>query len=336
MKRQEFAPVYLLHGEEPYYIEKLVQYFQASVLEEHEREFNQTVLYGRETDAATIVETAKRFPMMASRQVVIVKEARELDSGNRKEFEKLEDYMANPVASTILVLDFKHKKADARKKVTKLIQQVGTVFESSKIYDNELPDFIGSLIGSKKYRINQNAVFLLAEYLGNDLEKIDMEVNKMLITVPISREISVEDVRKNIGVSKEFNVFELQSALAARDHFKSFRIAKFFARNSKNYPIPMITAMLYPFFSRLLLYHYTNPKDDKNLMSVLKIGFMQLKDLKTGAKNHSAVHVVGIISLLREYDARSKGVGNISADDGELLKELVFRILHHQFDLLEA
>jgi len=326
LHRGEYKSVYLLHGEEPYYIDKISHYIESHAIEEHERDFNLTILYGRDLQKDAFLETVRRYPMMAQRQVVVVREAQ--DYGGK--WADFEDYFNQPVSSTILVIDIKYKSADAATKWVKAIAKNGIVFNSTKHYDNELPEIIAGFVRQMKYRINPRAVDLLSEYLGNDLEKIEMELNKLAITVPLSREIGVDDIHRLIGVSKEFNPFEYVNALSARDGFKSYRIAQFLGRNEKNNPMVLIIKVLFNHFSKVMMFHSLKSKDIGSAMTIPDIrSNFAAKQLMAAAKNYDMRKSAQIISMLREYDAREKGVESSGADSQEdMLKELTYRILN--------
>lgn len=330
LKARKFKPVYLLQGEEPYYIDQIVDYMEKNILSDGERGFNQTVLYGKDTDVATILNAAKRYPMMSEYQVIIVKEAQELkwaSEGSSKEAEFTIAYFEKPLPSTILVLAYKYGNFDKRKKVYKAINSSGIVFQSDPVRDYKLVPWIEDHIKSKGYRIEPQAVALMAEYLGTDLSKIANEVEKLCLNVAASTTIQVDHIQRNIGISKEYNVFELQKALATRNVLKCNQIINYFADNPKANPLVMVMANLNSYFSKILKYHYLPNKNDA--AKALGVSPYFVKDYESAARTFSAGKTFDIISLLREYDLKSKGLdssGNTS--DGDLLKELVFKILH--------
>jgi len=334
LKTRKFKSVYLFHGEEPYYIDLFSNYIEQNLLSEAEKGFNQTVLYGRDTDVLSILNSAKRFPMMSEYQLVMIKEAQELKWGKDSEDSKkapdpLLAYLEKPVPSTILVFCFKHGKFDKRKKTYKAIEKNGLVFESSTIYDNKVPGWIEDFIREKTYRIQPRASAMIAEYLGNDLSKVANELEKLMLNVPKGNEITVEDVQNNIGISKEYNVFELQDALARRDPFKANQIIAYFAANPKSNPIQMVLGALNTWFTKILKYHYVTDKSAQNLAKELGVNPFFVKDYELAAKNFQAGKVFDIISYLRECDIKTKGVDSTgNTVDGDLLKELVFKIIH--------
>jgi len=323
LQKKEYNPLYLLHGEEPYYIDLISDYIEEHVLTDSEKEFNQSVLYGRDLDVPTIVSYAKRFPMMAEYQVLIIKEAQSLDK-----IEDLEEYTKNPVQSTILVLCYKHKKLDQRRAFVKHVRDKGIVFQSDKLYDNKVPAWITSYLDKKGYTVTPKACMLLTEYIGSDLGKIANELDKIFINVEEGAEINDVVIEENIGISKDFNIFELQNALGRKDIIKANQICNYFAANTREHPIVRTLAMLYVFFLKLLLYHAEANKSQQNIASVLGVHPYFLKDYLVAARNFPYQKIEKIMSDLNEYDLRAKGYGEVSTTQGELLRELVYKILH--------
>ncbi len=336
LKNKKYKPVYFLSGEEPYFIDLISDYIEKNVLDESEKEFNQTVLYGGEITANDIVGAAKRFPMMSEYQVVIVKEAQSIKNFLKEEDDKkkektksaFEAYLENPLQSTILVICYREKKIDKRTNIAKVIAKSGVLLESKKLYDNQVPDWIKSYLAQKKYTLNPKAAVLLAEYLGTSLSKITNEIDKLIINVPANTEITPEHVQQNIGISKDYNVFELQNAITKKDVVKANRIINYFAANPKDNPLVMVVALLYGHFSKVLLYHSVQNKTKSNVASEMQINPYFVGDYEIAGKNYPLGKLKSIFSYLREYDLKSKGVENTSATDGELLKELVFKIMH--------
>lgn len=334
LKSRKFKPVYLLHGEEPYYVDKVADYIEEHVLSEGEKGFNQTILYGKDTDIVTIINTAKRFPMMSEYQVIIVKEAQELKWGkdtddDKKAVDPLLSYLERPAPTTILVFCYKYNKFDKRKKTYKAIEKNGVVFESAPIYDNKIPDWIEEFVREKGYRAGAHATALLAEYLGNDLSKIANELEKLMLNLPKGSEITSADVQNNIGISKEYNVFELQNAIARRDVYKVNQIINYFAANPKSNPIPMVLGTLNTYFTKVLKYHYARDRSQQGLARELGVNPFFVKDYETAGRNYDRFKTVKIISWLREYDLKSKGVDSTGhTSEGELMKELLFKIIH--------
>jgi DNA polymerase III subunit delta len=324
LKNKDYKPVYFLSGDEPYYIDLITKYIMDNALTEAERSFNQTVFYGKDTDIATIINAAKRYPMMASYQVVIVKEAQHI-----RNVDDLIYYVKSPLQSTILVINYKYKKLDKRKSLYKTINEKGIFFESNKLYDNQLPDWITGYLSRKGIKIQPEATILLAEFLGSDLSKIVNELDKLVVIITgKSAVITTDTIERNIGISKEYNNFELQHALVKRDILKANRIISYFGQNQKNNPITVTITMLYSFFSKLLIYHSLKDKSKNAVAGVLKINPYFVSDYQLAARQYPLNKTIQAISLLREYDSKSKGMGSLSASPGELLTELVFKILH--------
>ncbi len=325
LKTKTYSPVYFLMGEEPYYIDEITNYIAKNVLTEEEKAFNQTILYGKDTDITSIILAARRYPMMAQHQVIIVKEAQ-----NFKEIEELVVYAENPLSSTILVINYKYKSLDKRKKLYKTITKNGGIlFESKKLYDNQVGTWLNSFLKTKGLTIDITANRVLIEYLGNDLSKIAHEIEKLRIALGSdAKTITLEDIEKNIGISKDFNNFELNKAIFQRNVFKANQIIQSFGKNQKNNPIQVTTATIFGYFQKLMAYHYLPDKSKNAVASALKINPFFVTDYSTGARNYSARKVIQVISLLREYDMKSKGFKSNVTDNGELLKELVFKIIH--------
>jgi DNA polymerase III subunit delta len=331
LKNRKYKPVYLLHGEEPYFIDQVSNYTEHQLLPEAEKGFNQTVLYGKDTEIMTVLNAVKRYPMMAEYQVVLVKEAQEMKWGreddDKKSINPLLSYLENPLPSTILVFCYKYGKFDKRKKTYKAIEKNGLIFESTPLYDSKIPSWIEQFVAGKGYKIDAQASAMLAEYLGNDLSKIVNEIEKLMLNVPPGQTITMQHVQDNIGISKEYNVFELQSALSRKDPFKVNQIIHYFEANPKANPIVLVLGNLNNFFSKVLLYHYAKDKSPQSLARELGVSPYFIKDYEIAARNYNYAKSMQIISLLREYDLKSKGVDS-NAENGELMKELAFKILH--------
>lgn len=324
LKNKVYHPIYFLSGEEPYYIDLIANYIEKNVLNESEKEFNQQIIYGKDTDIATIIGSAKRYPMMANHNVVIVKEAQHLD----KQLDHLDKYLDQPTKSTILVFCYKYKKLDGRKAFTKKIAKASVYFESPVIYENQIPKWIEEYLKEKKYTIEPKAALLIAQFLGADLSKVANELDKLTINIQQGNTITPTDVEKNIGISKDFNFFELNKAIGEKNILKANQIITHFAKNEKEHPIQASIAILYGFFTAVLKYHYTKDKSQNNVAAVLRINRFFVKDYEIAAKNYSIRKAVKIIEYLRDYDLKSKGVDNTSTSGGELMKELIFKILH--------
>jgi len=323
LKNQIYYPVYFLFGEESYYIDEISDFIEHTVLNEQEKEFNQSILYGKDSNVPMIISYAKRFPMMANYQVLIIKEAQELDK-----IDELQPYIENPLKSTILVLCYKYSKLDKRKGLYKSIEKNGVAFESARLYENKIPDWIHDYLRGKNCTITQKAAILLTEFLGNDLSNVANELNKLLINTPSGSEITEDYVEKNIGISKDFNVFELQKSLVKKDVLKANQIIRYFAANPRENPLVKVIPILSSFFSRVLIYHYLQDKSKNAVAASLSVNPFFVTDYQQAAKTFGAGKVIKIISLLREYDLKAKGVDNVSASDGELMRELIFKILH--------
>ncbi len=334
IRERKFKPVYLLHGEEPFYIDKIADELESHVLSDAERGFNQTILYGKDTDVMTILNAAKRYPMMSEYQLVLVKEAQDLKWGKEGEDDKkgpdpFASYLASPLSSTVLVLCYKYGKLDKRKKIYKHIDSNGLIFESAELRDYQLPKWIEDFTSDKGYRIQPKAAALLGEYLGTDLSKISNELEKLMLNIQKGQEISIDDIQNNIGISKEYNVFELQNAIARRDAFKVNQIINYFAANPKTNPIQMVLAVLNGWFVKVLKMHYAPDKSTAALARFAGINPYLIKDYELAARAYNVPKLFNIISYIRECDLRSKGVdatGNTT--DGELMKELFFKIIH--------
>ncbi|MNF50289.1 DNA polymerase III subunit delta [compost metagenome] len=324
IKSGTIKPIYFLMGEEPYYIDKLSEYIEQNILSEEEKGFNQAVLYGRDVTIEDIVSTAKRYPMMADRQVVIVKEAQELT----RTIDKLESYAENPMASTVLVFCYKYKTLDKRKKVTKLLAKNGVVYESKKLYENQVGDWIKRVLAGKKYSIEPKAASMLVEFLGTDLSKINNELEKLQIILPVGSTINPKHIEENIGFSKDFNVFELRKALGERNQLKAYTIAENFAQNPKDNPMVVTTGLVFGFFIQLLKYHGLKDRNPKNVAAVLGVNPFFLKDYDVALKNYPMKKVSQIVASLRDIDVKSKGVGANALSQSDLLREMLYKIFN--------
>jgi len=324
IKAGNIKPIYFLMGEESYYIDKLSDYIEQNVLTEDEKGFNQTVLYGRDVTIEDIVSTAKRYPMMAERQVVIVKEAQDLT----KTIDKLESYAENPMTSTVLVFCYKYKTLDKRKKLPKLVVKSGVLFESKKLYENQIGDWIKRVLSGKGYSIEPKANAMLVEFLGTDLSKINNELEKLQIILPKGSTITPKHIEENIGFSKDFNVFELRKAIGDRNQLKAYTIADNFAQNPKDNPIVVTTSLVFSFFVQLLKYHGLKDKNPKNVSAVLGVNPFFLKDYDIALKNYPMRKVSQIVGSLRDIDVKSKGVGANALPQSDLLREMLYKIFN--------
>lgn len=320
----KFHPVYLLMGEEPYYIDLISDYIQNKVLDDSQKEFDQTIFYGKDTDTTTIINAAKRFPMMSPFQVIIVKEAQMI-----KDLDLLQHYVTHHSKSTILVICYKYGTVDGRKKWVQELKNTGVVFESKKLRDYEMAAWINKYIKSKNLVMEDKAIMMLTDFLGTDLSKVANELEKLIITKPKdTNRISPEMIEKNIGISKDFNYFELEDALINKDILKANRIIRYFADNKKANPMVVIMSQLFGFFSNLMLYHYMPDKSAETVAAEFKIHPFIARKFQKAASSFNAWKTMNIISYIRETDARSKGIDNSGADEGDLLKELIYKILH--------
>ena len=324
LRNKKYAPVYFLMGEEPFYIDVISDFIQNNVLDETEKEFDQTILYGKDVDIATVINAAKRYPMMGGYQVLIVKEAQII-----KDWDAIVHYLSNPLKSTILVLCYKYGTPDKRKKWFQEMGKIATVYESVKLRDYEVGSWITKYCKSKNVGIDDKAVAMLSEFLGTDLSKLVNELDKLVLTKPGDMKLITPDlVEKNIGISKDFNVFELQAAIINKDVLKANRIIRYFAENKKANPMVLILSQLFKFFSDLMMYHYLPDKSQGTVASELRINPYFVKDYQKAAQSFNAWKTMNIISFIRETDARYKGIDNPSTDEGDLMKELIFKILH--------
>ncbi|MDR2475825.1 MAG: DNA polymerase III subunit delta [Bacteroidales bacterium] len=358
INNKRFKPVYFLMGEEPYYIDLLTDAIIKNALLDSERDFNQTILYGADTTIGAVINAAKRYPMMAERQLIVVKEAQALKAAKEEDekgakkghalkamkeeddekkgqasknvFDALSFYLQKPLSSTILVFNYKYGTLDGRKKVSLDLAKTGVVFESKKLNDNQIPAWIHTFVSTKGYTIDGKAKQMIAEFLGTDLSRIAGELNKLLITMPPGeKRITDTLVERNIGISKEYNVFELIKALAAKDILKANRIVDHFGKNPKTTPLVMVLSLLFPFFANMMLCHYAVNKSESGIMKELGLRYsIQVNDYIIAMRNYSGAKIMQIIALLREYDAKGKGFKSMPTPDGELLKELVYKIMH--------
>ena len=326
IKQRKFQPVYVFMGEEPFFIDKLTELLMNVVLTESERDFNQLVYYGLETDAATVIDAARRFPMMSDYQLVVVREAQLM-----KDIELLSNYAKMPLNSTILVLNYRYKTLDRRKTLASLVEKNGILFESKKIPDYKMAAYIGELLKNRGVQVDPKAAQMLSDCLGNDLSRLDKELDKLSIIMAENglKRITPELVEKNVGISKEYNNFELLKAIIQRDILKSNRIIQHFAQNPKKNPLQVTLAVLFNYFSNLLICYYSKDRSEKGLMQALSLrNAFQVKDYLLGLKNYPPMKVFNLIGDIRTADARSKGVENVSDSNEEIMKELLYKILH--------
>ena len=319
--RGSYSPIYFLHGQEPYYIDLIEKFATSQIIKNEAKDFDQTIVYAKDTDLQTIINSAKRFPMMGSYQVISVREAQ-----NFKKFDELIHYAKKPQDQTILIFSFKGKKLDAR--TQKKLNENVDFFESKKLYDNQIPGWITKQVESQQLKISEKSSVILSDFLGNNLAKIANEIKKLSISIPKDSEITPEIIEKNIGISKDYNIFELSNAIANKEIIKANRIVNHFASNEKNYPLVVTLSSFYRLFSKIMGCYFS-PSDQPDIVAkTIGVNPFFAKDYINGKRNYSKRQIFKIIGYLNDYDLKSKGYGNVSTSDGELLKELVFKILH--------
>jgi DNA polymerase-3 subunit delta len=329
LKAGKYAPVYFLQGEETFYIDLISDYIEKNALTEAEKGFNQVIVYGKDATMATILTHARRFPMMAQRQVVIVKEAQDIqDLGKDIGAKLLLDYVTKAVPSTVLVFCHKNKSLDKRKEIGKKIDQFSVCVTTKKMYENQLPEFISEYTRDKKLIIEDKAVQALCEYVGNDLHRLANEIDKLVISLPPGESITAERVMSQVGVSKEYNIFELQKAIIQKDALMATKIVNYFESNPKKNPIIPIVAYLYSFFSKLLIASQATDKSEKGLASELKVSPYAVRDYSMALRQYPLPKIIESISSIKEADLRSKGVNTGSGGDGQIIRELVWRLMH--------
>lgn len=324
--KKSFKPIYLFMGEESFFIDDLTDLMDKIILSETDRDFNHSVFYGVDSDVRTIISTCKRYPMMSDHQVVIIKEAQKLDN-----FDLLELYAKNPLNSTILIINYKHGTVDGRKAVVKSIDKVGVIFESKRLYDNKIPAFISSYYQDRGFRIDAKATQMLVDYVGNDLSKLVKELEKLQVVLSGKQPlITAEVVEENVGISKDYNNFELIKAVANKDKVKAYRIVDYFDKNQKNNPLVMTLYSFIYYFNNLIECFWLPQKTEQNVMKALNFrNTYMAQDYMAGLRNYNVNEVMEIISNLRTFDAKSKGIDNPPyTSNGELLKELVYKIMH--------
>ena len=325
----QLSPVYVLHGEEPFFISEIVKTLLGTMVDEGLKDFNETVLYGRDTDVDEVLAAARRFPMMSDRQLVMVKEAQDMRMWKRKDdMAKLEAYASEPVPTTVLVFAHPHKKVDSRLKAVKTMSRLGTLFLSDKVRDYKLSQWISGHASAQGLEMGNQVAQLLAESLGNNLQKVANELAKLQILLPKGTQITVDHVEKHIGLSKDFNVFELQRALGQKDVERANRIVNYFEANPKSAPLAMVVPVLHAYFARVLVYQGLDDKHDSAAAKAMKCSPYAVKDYARAAQSYSVAKVERIFGYLREADKKAKGRGNASTTDGMLLREAVFKILH--------
>ncbi|MBK9190892.1 MAG: DNA polymerase III subunit delta [Crocinitomicaceae bacterium] len=324
--QRKFKPVYFLNGVEAYFIDKIVDHAAATILSEGERDFNQTILYAKDTQPLTVVDTAVRLPMMSEYQVVIVKEAQEYNKASQ--WEQLEKYVENPNNSTILIFAHKYKTLDKRSRFYKVVSKKGVVFESPEIKEYQVGAWVKEFLKQKKYPITDKAVSLITESVGSDLSRIVNELEKLFILIPQGTQINEKHVEQHIGISKDYNVFELVNAIAERDIIKANKIVNYFSQNPKAGPLVLVLSQLHGLYQKLFKVHFAQTEDPSKIASLLKVHPFVAKSMVQNKKKHPAKMISRNFSVLREYDLLSKGVGTTGIPDAELMKELIYKLLH--------
>ena len=324
IKAKKFQKIYFLHGEEAYYIDKITDAIIENALEEHERDFNQTIVYGKDSEPISTISEAKAYPMMAERRLVVIREAQDL----KDKVEELLPYLENPSEQTIFVLNYKYKNYDSRKKAIKAAKKNGLVFKSDKISDYKLPDWINSYVKSRGYGISSKACLLLADFLGGDLSKITNELDKLEILVEKGTTINEVHIEENIGISKDYNVFELSNAIGMRDVLKANKIADYFEHNPKAGPMMVIVASLFTLHSQMMKVHFSANKSKDAIAKSLKMHPFVAGKMISAAKIYNPKKIAVNIAILHEYDLKSKGVNNPSTSGGQLLKEMIYKLMH--------
>jgi len=321
-KKGSYKPVYWLEGEEEYFIDKVMKYAENNILSESETGFNLSVFYGKDADWAAVINACRRYPMLAAKQVVLLKEAQQM-----RDIEKLEAYIENPLTSTIFVVSYKEKKVDGRTRLAKLLKEKGVVLTTKKLYENQLPEWTEELVESKELSISQKALVLMVDHIGNDLSRIENEIDKIAINLGKRKNITETDVEQYVGVSKDFNVFELQTALATKNLSKAIRILQYFEANPKAAPIQLILPSLYTFFSKVFMIYGLNTRDEKTIAASLGINSFFIKDYLRTTNVYSYADVEKLLLLLSDYNLKSIGINNTGASDASLLKEMVVKMI---------
>jgi DNA polymerase-3 subunit delta len=321
-KKKAFKPVYWLEGEEEYFIDKAVAYAESKILNESESSFNLSVFYGKDANWADVVNACRRYPMFAERQVVLLKEAQQM-----KDVEKLESYIENPLNSTVFVVSYKEKKLDARKKFAKTVKEKGVLITTKKMYERELPEWTQELVQSKGLAITPKGLALLVDHIGNDLTRIENEVDKLSVNLDKRKSITEDDIEKYIGVSKDYNVFELQAALAAKDLAASIRIIQYFEANPKAAPIQLVLPSLYSFFSKVFMIFGAGTNNEKSIATSIGVNPYFMKDYMQAARLYTYPEVEKVLLLLHNYNLKSLGVGSTGTTDASLLKEMLVKMM---------
>jgi DNA polymerase-3 subunit delta len=321
-KKGVFKPIYWLEGEEPYFIDQLTDYAEHNILRESEAGFNLSVFYGKDASWADVINACRRYPMLSDKQVIILKEAQQM-----RDIEKLEPYIENPLPSTIFIAAYKDKKLDGRKKMPRTIKEKGVLFTTKKLYDKDLPAWVQSLVASKNINISQKSIMLLVDHIGNDLNRMNNEIEKIIVNLGSGKTITESDIEEYIGVSREFNVFELQAALLSKDLPKAIRIIQYFEANPKAGPIQMVLPSLYSFFSKVFMIYGLQSKEEKSVAEAIGVHSFFVKDYLAAARHYTYPQVEKVLLLLHQYNLRSVGVNDSGTDDASLLKEMLVKMI---------
>jgi DNA polymerase-3 subunit delta len=322
LKKGSFKPVYWLEGEEDFFIDRVVNYAEHNILSEDEKSFNLSVFYGKDAEWADVVNACRRYPMFSDKQVVVLKEAQSM-----RNIEKLESYIEKPLSSTILVVAYKNKKVDGRTKLARLLKEKGTILSTKKLYDNDLPEWTQQLVKSKGYSINRKALFLLIDHIGNDLNRLNNEIDKLVLNLGNRDTITEDDIETYVGISKEFNVFELQHAIASRDLYKAIRIINYFEANPKAAPMQLILPSLYNFFSKVQMIYSVSSRDEKTIATAIGVNNFFVRDYLHAAQQYSAPTIERLLLLLHQYNLKSIGIDSIDTSDAMLLKEMTVKMM---------
>ncbi len=321
-KKKVFKPIYWFEGEEEYYINKLVEYAEHSILPESEKAFNLTVFYGKDADWASVINACRRYPMFSEKQVVLLKEAQQM-----RDIDKLEPYIQNPLISTVFVVSYKEKKVDGRSRLAKLLKEKGELLTTKKMYESQLPEWTSELVQSKGFTITQKALMLLIDHIGNDLSRIDNEIDKISINLGSRKNINEDDIEQYVGISKEYNVFELQGALSKKDVAKALRIIQYFESNPKAAPIQLVLPALYNFFSKAYMLFGQSGTDEKSVAAAIGVNPFFIKDYMITVKNYNYAGIENVLLLLHQYNLKSIGIGSVATDHTSLLKEMVIKMV---------
>ena len=322
LKKQQFKTVYWLEGEEEFFIDQVIEYAEKNILSESEASFNLTIFYGRDTSWPDLFNACRKYPMFSDKQVIILKEAQAM-----KDIEKLETYVEKPLSSTLLFVAYKGKKLDGRTKLAKLLKDKAVLLSSKKLYDNELPAWTSELIKAKGYTITNKALFLLIDHIGNDLSRLNNEVNKLILNLDTRKNITEDDVEMYVGISKEFNVFELQQAIANKDLYKAIRIIQYFESNPKAAPIQLIFPSLYNYFSKVQMIYSVPSRDEKTVAGAIGVNVYFVRDYLQTAINFSSQEIERVLLLLHQYNLKGIGINDAGTSDAMLLKEMTVKMI---------